>query len=168
LLSLRGTATPSYRGPPSTQFVSFRRLLRATGATFPRARIVSYFILLEGEDPVVLVKELSLGKPFFRGWWCLEPDPPVGCRSPDDSAIKARWELSKVPGWLTILRGLGGGRKSRAGFDRRNNTPCAYRKLHPAVSRQMSHCYFPVAFLTQAPVPFLHVADFKAFVADGI
>ena len=25
----------------------------------------------------------------------------------------------------------------------------------------MSHCYFPVAFLTQAPVPFLHVADFK-------
>jgi len=25
----------------------------------------------------------------------------------------------------------------------------------------MSHCYFSVAFLTQAPVPFLHVADFK-------
>jgi len=25
----------------------------------------------------------------------------------------------------------------------------------------MSHCYFPVAFLPQAPVPFLHVADFK-------
>ena len=25
----------------------------------------------------------------------------------------------------------------------------------------MSLCYFPVAFLTQAPVPFLHVADFK-------
>ena len=39
--------------------------------------------------------------------------------------------------------------------------PCVYRKLHPAVSRQMSHCYFPIAFLTQAPVPFLHVADFK-------
>jgi hypothetical protein len=38
---------------------------------------------------------------------------------------------------------------------------CAYRKLHPAVSRQMSHCYFPVAFFTQAPVPFLHLIDFK-------
>ena len=38
---------------------------------------------------------------------------------------------------------------------------CDYRKLHPAVSRQMSHCYFSIAFLTQAPVPFLHVADFK-------
>ena len=25
----------------------------------------------------------------------------------------------------------------------------------------MSHCYFPIAFLTQAPVPFLYVADFK-------
>jgi tetratricopeptide (TPR) repeat protein len=25
----------------------------------------------------------------------------------------------------------------------------------------MSHCYFPVAFLTQSPFPFLHVADFK-------
>ena len=27
--------------------------------------------------------------------------------------------------------------------------------------RQRSHCYFPVTFLPQAPVPFLHVADFK-------
>src|SRR6516164_11681020 len=32
----------------------------------------------------------------------------------------------------------------------------------------IGHCYFPVAFLTQAPVPFLHVADFKDIVADGI
>ena len=46
-------------------------------------------------------------------------------------------------------------RARQAGVD------CAYRKLHPAVSRQMSHCYFPVAFLTQAQVPFLHVIDFK-------
>jgi hypothetical protein len=45
---------------------------------------------------------------------------------------------------------------------------CAYRKLHPAVSRQMSHCYFPVAFLTQAPVPFRMSLISMAFVADGI
>ena len=32
----------------------------------------------------------------------------------------------------------------------------------------IGHCYFPVAFLTQAPVPFLHVADFKDIVGDGI
>jgi hypothetical protein len=69
------------------------------------------------------------------------------------------------------LRGL----KERGAFDAAKSTSvarvpcdklgtsghCVYRKLHPAVSRQMSHCYFPIAFLTQAPVPFLHVADFK-------
>lgn len=30
-------------------------------------RNVPYFRLLEEEDPVDLMKELSLGKPFFRG-----------------------------------------------------------------------------------------------------
>ena len=32
----------------------------------------------------------------------------------------------------------------------------------------MSHCYFPVAFLTQAPVPFRKSLISVAFVADGI
>ena len=50
------------------------------------------------EDPVVLVKELSFGNPFFRRWWCLEPDPPIGSGWPEDSAAKTRRELSKVPG----------------------------------------------------------------------
>jgi hypothetical protein len=34
--------------------------------------------LLGGEDPVVLTKELSFGNPFFRRWYWLGPDPPVG------------------------------------------------------------------------------------------
>ena len=47
-------------------------------------------------------------------------------------------------------------------------TVCASRKLHPAVSRQTSHCYFPVAFLTQPPVPFRMSLISMAFVTDGI
>jgi hypothetical protein len=48
------------------------------------------------------------------------------------------------------------------------SSSCVYRKFHPAVSRQMSHCHFPVAFLTQAPVPFRMSLISMAFVADGI
>jgi hypothetical protein len=32
----------------------------------------------------------------------------------------------------------------------------------------MSHCYFPIAFLTQAPAPFRMSLISMAFVADGI
>src|SRR6266446_8658392 len=42
------------------------------------------------------------------------------------------------------------------------------RKLHPAVSRQTSHCYFPVAFVTQPPVTFRMSLISLAFVTDGI
>jgi hypothetical protein len=45
---------------------------------------------------------------------------------------------------------------------------CAERKLHPAASRQTSHCYFPIAFLTQPPVPFRMSLISMAFVTDGI
>ena len=37
-----------------------------------------------------------------------------------------------------------------------------------AVSRQTSHCYFPVAFVTQPPVPFRMSLISMAFVTDGI
>ena len=49
------------------------------------------------EDPV---KELSLWKPFFRVWGCLEPDPPVGCsggsmepRSPPENCQKYQFAI---------------------------------------------------------------------------
>jgi hypothetical protein len=45
---------------------------------------------------------------------------------------------------------------------------CVYRKLHPAVSRQMSHCYFLVALLTRLQSPSCMSLISRTLVTDGI
>jgi hypothetical protein len=55
-----------------------------------------YLRLLGEEGPVDFVKELTLGKQFFRGQGYLKPDPPVVCSWQEYRAAEPRWVLSKV------------------------------------------------------------------------
>ena len=73
----------------------------APGNPWDHSRVRLHFILLGEEDPVVLVKEISLGKSFLQGGACFEPGPLHGCTWPEDSAAKPRW-VSKVPGRIPM------------------------------------------------------------------
>ena len=141
---VRIPSRPPTSSPSSTTYPTLRNSIDVM-ATPNERRLRAQRTVLAWIEPLVhkkvewdsLPAEIKLKfEPYLEEMSC---KPEIRMRKTMETiatTLKLRWRTDSPPDHL---------------YDARLD--CVYRKLHPAVSRQMSHCYFLIAFLTQAPVP---------------